>query len=64
MDKETKFTQEDINIDEILDKLIKLKEGEKRPSFLKKIVYFVAGASVLMFVALLCICIYKNNFTS
>lgn len=64
MDKETKSTQEDININEVLDKLLKLKEGEKSPSFLKKLIYLIAGVSVLMFVALLCICIYKNNFSS
>ena len=64
MAKDKEINCEEININEVLDKMIKLQEGEKKLSFIKKVIFFVAGAGILMFVALLCICIYKNNFTS
>lgn len=66
MKKELQEKQElenEMNLNEILDKLILLKEGDEGPSFLKKTIYIVVSICVVMFVGLMCICIYKNNFT-
>ena len=54
----------DVSISELLDKLIKLKEDEKSPSFLKKVVYVVSGICLIMFIGLICLCLYKNSFTT
>ena len=52
------------DIGEILDKLLLLKEKEKSPSFLRKTIYVVSALSFLAFVILICLSIYKNNFTA
>ena len=38
------------NISEILDKMLKLQEKEKKPSFLKKTICIVASICVVIFV--------------
>lgn len=52
------------NISEILDKMLKLQEKEKKPSFFKKTICIVASICVVIFVIFICIIIYKNNFTT
>lgn len=52
------------DIDEILDKLIKLKTSDKKTPFLKKVIYITAGICTVAFAFLVCACIYKNNFTT
>lgn len=52
------------NISEILDKMLKLQEKEKKPSFMKKTICIVASICVVIFVIFICIIIYKNNFTT
>ena len=52
------------DINEMLDKLLQLQEGDKEPSFLKKTVYVVTGICVILFVILICASIYKNSFTT
>ena len=61
MDEKNKYTEKDLN--EILDKLLKLQAGQKKPSFLKKTVYVSSSICIIAFVILICICIYKNSFT-
>ena len=51
------------NISEILDKMLKLQEKEKKPSFFKKTICIVASICVVIFVIFICIIIHKNNFT-
>ena len=51
------------NLSEILDKLLVLQEKTKSPSFLKKTIYVVAGVIFVIFAVLLCVMIYKNNFS-
>lgn len=51
-------------LNNILDKMLKLQAGKKGPTFLQKVVYIIAGISVLAFVALICITLYKNSFTT
>ena len=52
------------NISEILDKMLKLQEKEKKPSFFKKTICIVASICVVIFVIFICIIIHKNNFTT
>lgn len=52
------------NLNEILDKMLKLKEKEKHPPFLKKTVYIVASICVVILVIFICIVVYKNSFTT
>ena len=52
------------NISEILDKMLKLQEKEKKPSFFKKTICIVASICVVIFVIFICIIIYKINFTT
>lgn len=52
------------NISEILDKMLKLQEKEKKPSFFKKTICIVASICVVIFVIFICVIIYKNNFTT
>ena len=52
------------NISEILDKMLKLQEKEKKPSFFKKTICIVASICVVIFVIFICIIIYKNSFTA
>ena len=52
------------NISEILDKMLKLQEKEKKPSFFKKTICIVASICVVIFVIFICITIYKNNSTT
>lgn len=52
------------NISEILDKMLKPQEKEKKPSFFKKTICIVASICVVIFVIFICIIIYKNNFTT
>lgn len=52
------------NISEILDKMLKFQEKEKKPSFFKKTICIVASICVVIFVIFICIIIYKNNFTT
>lgn len=47
-----------------LDKMLKLQAGKNEPSFLRKVVYIVSGISVLAFVGLICVTLYKNSFTT
>ena len=47
-----------------LDKMLKLQAGKNEPSFLRKVVYLVSGISVLAFVGLICVTLYKNSFTT
>ena len=61
MEDKNKYTEN--NLSEILDKMLKLQQGQKRPSFLKKTVYVSASICVIVFVVLICVCIYKNSFT-
>ncbi|WP_027293168.1 hypothetical protein [Robinsoniella sp. KNHs210] len=58
--QEKQNQENEMNLNEILDKMILLKEG---PSFLKKTIYIALSICVIMFVGLMCICIYRNNFT-
>lgn len=51
------------NANEILDKMLKLQEKEKKPSFLKKTIYIVVAICVIILVIFVCLVIYKNNFT-
>ena len=52
------------DIDKLLDKLIKLQEENKSPSFLKRTVYIVSSICILMFVGLICYSLYKNNLST
>lgn len=61
--QEKQNQENDMNLNEILDKMILLKEGKQEISFLRKTIYIVVSICVVMFVGLMCICIYKNNFT-
>lgn len=64
-DKNSKIHSDDkTDLNEILDKMLKLQEGNKAPSFLKKTVYVIAGICIVLFVLLICGSIYKNSFTS
>lgn len=54
----------DLDINEVLDKLLVLQNGNKKTSFLKGTVYVVSGICVVMFVLLICASIYKNSFTT
>ena len=51
------------NLSEILDKLLALQEKTKEPSFLRKTNYVVTGIICVIFAGLLCVTIYKNNFS-
>ncbi len=55
---------EDTNLSELLDKLIRLQEGNRPTPFYKKVIYIVVSICCIMFVGLICISIYKNNFTT
>jgi len=44
--------------------MLKLQAGKNEPSFLRKVVYLVSGISVLAFVGLICVTLYKNSFTT
>lgn len=61
MEDKNIHTKKDLN--EILDKLLKLQESQKKPSFLRKTVYVSSSICVIVFVILICACIYKNSFT-
>ena len=63
MKKNDEQLTENQELSEILDKLIKLREGENKPSFLKKTVYIVTGICIVLFVILICISLYLNSFT-
>ena len=53
------------NLNDVLDKLIKIKKEEKAaPSFLKKTIYVVASICTIMLFMLICLSIYRNNFTT
>lgn len=52
------------NVNEILDKMLKLQEKGKKPSFLKKTVYIVSSICVVILVVFVCLVIYKNNFST
>lgn len=49
---------------DLLDKKLASQEKEQEPSFLKKIIYIVTGICVVIFVILICVSIYKNNFST
>ena len=51
------------NLSEILDKLLALQDKTKAPSFLRKTIYVVGGIVCVIFAGLLCVTIYKNNFS-
>lgn len=64
-DREIKKNLEnDENVEGILDKLLKLQEGKRSPSFQTKTIYVVVGICIILFTALICACIYKNNFST
>lgn len=50
------------NISEILDKMLKLQEKEKKPSFFKKTICIVASICVVIFVIFICIINHKVIF--
>lgn len=52
------------DLNELLDKMIKLQEGNKSPSCLRKTIYVVTSICVIMFVALMCYSLYKNNLST
>ncbi len=54
----------DVDLNELLDKMLKLQESSKAPSFLKKTVYVVTSICIVMFVGLICCTVYKNNFST
>jgi len=67
--KEIKVTSDtnchsDESISEILDKLLLLKEKTNKPSFLRKTIYIVSAISIVAFVLLICLSIYKNNLST
>ena len=51
------------NLNEILDKLLALKEQTREPSFFMKTIYIVAGIVCVIFSGLLCVTICKNDFS-
>lgn len=50
-------------LNELLDKMVKVQEHLDRPSFLKKIIYVVGGICAVAFIALICTFIYKKDFS-
>lgn len=54
----------EMNLNEVLDKLLLVQEKSRQPSFLKRVIYIVTSICVCMFVGLICLSIYKNNFSS
>lgn len=62
--KENIEIPEDIDLNELLDKMIMLQEGSKGTSFAKKVLYIFVGICSVMIVGLICMCIYKNNFST
>lgn len=52
-----------VEINELLDKMIKLQENSKEPTFFRKTVYIVTSICVIMFAGLTCCAVYKNNFS-
>lgn len=64
VEKEVCSVRPNENLGDILDKMLKLQEKEKKPSFLRKTIYVVAAISTVLFVLLVCLSIYKNNFTT
>lgn len=64
-DKEIKMNiTNDENVENILDKLLKLQEGKRSTSFQTKTIYIVVGICIIMFTGLICVCIYKNNLST
>ncbi len=67
MKKNKEFEQglvDNTNVDNILDKMLRLQQGNKSSYFLRKVVYIIVGICTVMFVGLICVCIYKNSLTT
>lgn len=54
----------DLDLNEMLDKLLLLQDRNKRTSFVKGTICIVTGICVVIFTLLICASIYKNNFTT
>lgn len=57
------FESEYMYLKDTLDRLINLKENEKKQPFFKKFIYIVASLSILAFTLTMCFSIFRNNFT-